>query len=80
MAPLFSFSSCVCWFFYSLRKGALKLPRQGFGTSFFSFLGTTRGGVVLRFGRLLRCLHKTNLACDLAGIDSSFKLNLRAGC
>jgi hypothetical protein len=79
-SPLFFFFLRLLVFLF-IAKGSVKTPATGLRyLIFFSFLGTTRGGVVLRFGCLLRCLHKTSLACDLAGIDSSLKLNLRAGC
>jgi hypothetical protein len=76
MAPLFPFF-CAAVFIHC--EGSVKPPATGLRYHII-FFSTISEGVVPCFGCLLRCSHKTNLACNLASIDVSFKLNLQAGC
>jgi hypothetical protein len=71
MAPLFpSFSLLLLLLLVFIHcEGKRKASRdKGFGTSLFSFYYPRKS--LARFDYLLRCSHKTNIACDFASIDS----------
>lgn len=69
-------SSCGC--FYSLRRERKTSRDRALVPHYFLFYYPRMSRAC--FDCSLRCSHKTNLACSFASIDSSFKLNLRAGC